>query len=284
MSEVINQQAARFGGAWTVEKLRILERYLDAYTTALKAQPFRLVYIDAFAGSGQFETARSEPDARELIDGSARIAVKIDRKPFDRLIFVDKSRENCQELASLKQCHPGRDIRIEEGDANQYINSLDLDWREWRGVIFLDPFATQVDWTTIERIAGCNALDMWLLFPTAAIVRILPTSRRPEDIDPKWAEHLDRIYGGASWRQLYTESGQTHLFGIPEYGRDPGVDGLLRIYEGKLGDAFGPRFLEKTRTLHNSKNGRLFELLFCVGNEKGIPVASEIAGYILDKI
>ena len=159
-----------------------------------------------------------------------------------------------------------------------------MDWQKWRGVIFLDPFATQVDWTTIERIAGCNALDMWLLFPTAAIVRILPTSRRPEDIDPKWAEHLDRIYGGASWRQLYRERRQQNLFDIPEHERDLGVNGLLRIYEAKLRDEFGPRFLEKTRTLCNSKNGPLFELLFCVGNPNGIPVASKIAGHILDNI
>ena len=38
----------RFGGPWTEDKLDILEGYLDSYTTALKNQPFRLVYIDAF--------------------------------------------------------------------------------------------------------------------------------------------------------------------------------------------------------------------------------------------
>jgi len=51
----------QFGGEWTQEKLQILERYLDAYTTALKSKPFKLVYIDAFwhwsdrpaAGSGR---------------------------------------------------------------------------------------------------------------------------------------------------------------------------------------------------------------------------------------
>ena len=41
------------GGKWTIDKLDILERYLDAYTTALKNQPFKLMYIDAFAGTGE---------------------------------------------------------------------------------------------------------------------------------------------------------------------------------------------------------------------------------------
>ena len=41
-----------FGGQWTLEKLGILKRYLDAYTTVLKNQSFRLIYVDAFAGEG----------------------------------------------------------------------------------------------------------------------------------------------------------------------------------------------------------------------------------------
>ena len=36
-----------------MQKLGILEAYLDAYTTALKNQPFELVYVDAFAGTGR---------------------------------------------------------------------------------------------------------------------------------------------------------------------------------------------------------------------------------------
>ena len=42
-----------FGGPWTEEKLAILKKYLDTYTTVLKNQPFRLIYIDAFAGTGK---------------------------------------------------------------------------------------------------------------------------------------------------------------------------------------------------------------------------------------
>src|SRR5690606_41679286 len=41
-----------FGGPWTEEKLDRVTRYLQAYTTALKNQPFQLMYIDAFAGTG----------------------------------------------------------------------------------------------------------------------------------------------------------------------------------------------------------------------------------------
>ena len=54
----------RFGGPWTIEKLDILEAYLDRYTTALKGQAFDLIYIDAFAGTGQVELHVEDRDYR----------------------------------------------------------------------------------------------------------------------------------------------------------------------------------------------------------------------------
>ena len=49
-------KSAKYGGPWTREKLNILEKYLNAYTKALKDQPFKLMYIDAFAGNGRVKT------------------------------------------------------------------------------------------------------------------------------------------------------------------------------------------------------------------------------------
>jgi three-Cys-motif partner protein len=46
-----------FGGNWTEQKLKILERYLNANTTALKNKSFDRVYIEGFAGTGY----RSDP-------------------------------------------------------------------------------------------------------------------------------------------------------------------------------------------------------------------------------
>ena len=59
----------QFGGAWTEEKLQILERYLDAYTTALKNKPFNLVYIDAFAGVGEIDL-QEDREAVDFLRGS----------------------------------------------------------------------------------------------------------------------------------------------------------------------------------------------------------------------
>ena len=281
MTNQVAEPRATYGGKWTIEKLKILERYLDAYTTALKKTPFELMYIDAFAGTGHLEFQHSDQDTQNFMRGSATIAVSIDNRPFDKLIFVEKEQKRCDELENLKGEHTCRDIQIENSDANEFLRNLQENWKQWRGVLFLDPFATEVEWSTIETIAGFKALDTWILFPVSAIARMLPTSRRPDEISSEWAKGLNRIFGDGSWRNLYQEDPQGHLFGDVEYRRVPGVDGLIDIYKEKLRTLFGKRFLETSRTLKNSKNSPLFEFMFCVGNPNGIGPATKIANHIL---
>ncbi len=266
----VAEPSASYGGAWPQEKLNILKAYLDAYTTALKDQSFKLVYIDAFAGTGSVELAsRADPDALKFIQGSAAIAVGINNKPFDKLIFVEKDQDRYSELTKLIDRYPDRDIQIENSDANKFLRELQLDWRRWRGVLFLDPFGTQVEWATIEMVAGFNALDIWILFSVSAISRMLPQSKRPEDVTARWVARLNKVFGDESWRALYSEIPQEDLFRDTEYEREPGIDGILNTYKGKLAKLFGKRFLEKSRLLKNSKNAALFDFLFCVGNVKG---------------
>ena len=88
MSNSKNLFGGGWGGDWTEQKLKILQEYLSAYTTALKRGPFKLLYIDAFAGSGIVELP--DDDATRLINGSASRAIKVSDKPFDELIFIEK--------------------------------------------------------------------------------------------------------------------------------------------------------------------------------------------------
>ena len=145
----------RFGGPWTPEKLGILRRYLDSYTTALKNQPFHLIYVDAFAGTGTYADAEdSYADFQDLKKGSASIAVEIGDKPFDQLIFVEKDAQSVNSLRNLQTQYPNRTIEITQGDTNDEIPNFcnkmkNLD----RAIVFLDPYATQVSWSTVEKIA-----------------------------------------------------------------------------------------------------------------------------------
>ena len=134
-----------FGGDWTEQKLAILRRYLDAYTTALKDQPFRLIYVDAFAGYGSYQPgAAYHPedygDFQELHDGSPRIALGVQDKPFDRLVFIEKDPAGYQALERLRAGFPGRSIDILREDANIALPHFCAALRPRdRAVVFLDP-------------------------------------------------------------------------------------------------------------------------------------------------
>ena len=184
----------------------------------------------------------------------------------------------------LREEYPERNICTKNADANAFLRNLQEDWNSWRGVLFLDPFSTEVDWATVVKIAGFNALDTWILFPASSLGRVLPKSKVPEDISDKWADCLTRIFGDQSWKKLYSENPQQSFWGDVQFQRDPGVDGIIKLYKAKLRSLFGRRLMEESKSFANSRNSHMFEFMFCVGsnNEKAIGLAKRIAGHILN--
>ncbi len=280
-----------FGGDWTREKLGILEAYLDAYTTALKNRPFHLVYLDAFAGTGRimrdsgpgYET--DEGDSRSFIMGSAERALRVDDRQFDRLVFVEKDAARHRQLCELCDRYPDRNTQPLRDDANTFLSNLgQSQYGNWRGVLFVDPFGTQLAWSTVERVARLERLDMWLLFPVGAIGRMLPRSRNPDEVEAKWVDRLNTVFGGDSWRTLYSPSSQQSLFGDETIERERGVEGLLNIYMTRLQGVFRSRLLQGSRTLKNSRNSPLFEFIFCAGHPKGASIAKRIAKHLIERM
>ena len=200
------------------------------------------------------------------------------------MIFVEKDRQRYEQLNTLQRENPSRTIQTENVDAELVPEIYAKTGGSGGGVLFLDPFATSVEFSTIERIARFNALDTWILFPVSAIARIMPISKNPNDISDKWADRLTRIYGDESWRDLYSISPQQPLplFGDELQQRDSGVDGIVKIYKDKLQSLFGQRFMERSKTFTTSRNSPLFEFMFCAGNPKGATIAKRIAGHILN--
>ncbi len=213
-----NQQ---FGGAHTDKKLGKLEAYLKAYSTALKHQGFRLIYFDAFAGTGDIQIARHASllgqvdEYSPFIAGSVHRALEL-RTAFDEYVFVEKSRAKAKDLQSLKATFPGiaNRISIRIADANNALVDFcnKTDWRKARAVVFLDPYGNQVKWTTIEVIAKTQAVDLWYLFPAGlGVHRQIGNDAK---VDPTHQRSLDKLLGTPDWRTAFIETRQTDdLFG-----------------------------------------------------------------------
>jgi three-Cys-motif partner protein len=182
----------KFGGSWSKQKLDVLREYLKPYNTILSKQRFRRYYIDTFAGTGGQIIGNSGHPAQEILPiddvehegvaflkGSARIALEVE-PGFHEFIFSDLSAKKSKHLERLKAEFPNRLIQLRKGDANQVLQDVvsELDWKDCRALVFLDPFGAQVEWRTLELLAGTKAV----VFGTCSL------GSRCNDNSPAWKD------------------------------------------------------------------------------------------------
>ncbi|MCL2827157.1 MAG: three-Cys-motif partner protein TcmP [Oscillospiraceae bacterium] len=249
----------KFGGEWTEKKLDAVEKYLGFFTSALKNQNFKLCYIDAFSGSGNVTLKNGV-----MTDGSAIRALKY---PFDKYFFIENDKIFYDALSKkIEGEYPDKSnaVSVLEGDCNKLLQSIDSrQWRAegWRGVIFLDPYAMDLDWDSLEKISKTQVFDVWYLFPFSAANRNLYNNGR---IPQANEEKLNRIFGTTDWKeQLYTNSPQLTLFGDLEKEKIP--DGLRQFIIKRLRETFS-NVADNPAVLKNKTNSPLFLLCFAVSN------------------
>ena len=281
-----------FGGDWTEEKLRRVQKYLKAYNSALKNTSFTREYIDAFAGTGYRELKQSnsagnlllpelaEDECQDFRDGSANLALKIE-PPFHKFTFIEQKRAKFDELCKLKEHYPSREIVTLQGDANEHIQKLCHEpWNARRAVLFLDPYCMQVSWETIRMIASTQAIDMWLLFPLGIAVNRLMKS--DGNLDLSIRQSLDTLFGESSWfENFYKIETAKNLFGQDQSTfYKVNLKSMERYFINRLCSIF-PGVAENPLELRNSKNVPLYLLCFAAGNPIGAPIAKKIAQHIL---
>jgi three-Cys-motif partner protein len=272
-----------FGSIHTALKLSALGDYLRLYTLALKNQPFRLTYVDAFAGIGTCHI-RIGSD-RLLVPGSASIAIEC-KPPFNRMVFIEKSRRRVQALQRLKDRASHRNITIVHGNANAALPQViaSLNRRNDRAIVFLDPYGMHVEWETLRTLAGSRICDVWYLFPLSGLYR--QAARDAAAIDDDKARALTRTFGTDEWRTaFYEKDRQIDLFGAsPSEGRTAEWSDMLKWMQGRLETIFAgvlePKLLYQTRD-DGGRGAPLFALFFAVSNPRARDLAMRLARSIL---
>lgn len=278
----------KFGGDWTAKKLNIFTSYLDAYLIALQNQKFKKIYIDAFAGTGEIETS----DGEAYLAGSAKRALSAEKR-FDYYYFIESDESKASELEHMIDTefpHLKRFTTVYRGDANEKLGKIinDIDWRFNRGLLFLDPYATQVDWATLERVAGTKSIDVWYLFPFSALNRMFPKNGKYGS----WENTIDRLLGDNGWRtEFYKKDPQVSLFdlGLIDGGededrviKDASLEHIKEYIISRLETTF-PCVSNNPRIFKNSKESTMFLFCFAISNESVAAqrLALRIAEHIL---
>lgn len=275
----------KFGGRWTDAKLSVLGDYLKAYTTALKKKGFRLLYVDAFAGSGSYIHASGDGKERK---GSARIALEV--PGFHGYAFIEKNHRRCESLRAVTRDHP-IPVKVWEGDANQHIREIcqTVNWRDTRAVLFLDPYGMQVEWATLEAVADTRSIDVWFLFPLSGITRQLALDESKLDADKR--NSLDRALGTPTWREaLYGEAPCGDLFGATSIERHADSVAIEGWVTKRLQTVFplveGPVVLRLGRGHKLGGGPPLFGLYFLAASPSRVAqkVAGDIARGVIKKL
>jgi three-Cys-motif partner protein len=290
-----------YGGPWTEIKLDAVMYFVGCYTKALTPAGFDLWYVDAFAGSGDRKSTRRAGGilegvplqlVTETLDGSARRALAIE-PPFRHFIFNEKDATRNRALQRLATENPLRDIQIRDGEANQVLKEV-FESRLWapkaagkaRGLVFLDPYALQVEWQTLLMLARTQAVDVWYLFPLRDVTRQL--AHRRSGIGPKEAR-LDRVLG-PKWRELYSLPEpastwrQTSLFGESsevEEERNSSQKQIEDWFQGQLNDIFA--HVSDPLPLLTGGSRQAFSLFLCVANpsSNAIRLAKHFHSYVI---
>jgi three-Cys-motif partner protein len=298
----------RFGGTWSESQLDCVQQYITQYLKVMQNQEWCTVqYIDAFAGrgkqllragSGTSEAREAESlfgdmaerrDTGEFLLGSAVRALAASRKatrPFDGFVFVDSDKPSCDELDALisESCPELRSaVTIHCEDANVALERhvADTDWSSVRAVVFLDPFGTAVNWSTVKRLADTRACDVWYLFPLIGVIRMMTNNGR---IPEAWRMRLNRVFGTSDWfAEFYRSSGQKSLFDdtLGTQFKDASTEDVVGYVRRRLEDVFPA--VSNAGILRNSKGAPLFALVLGVSSKspRAQTIASGIANHLV---
>ncbi|HWX73727.1 MAG TPA: three-Cys-motif partner protein TcmP [Solirubrobacteraceae bacterium] len=269
----------RSWGYWTQAKLQMLADYLAGFATASKGQSER-VYLDAFAGEG-FGLDRL---TGEEFPGSARIALEAgEGAGFTRFRYFELGNRARELEQRLRADYPGRDIRVYEGDCNTTIPEALAELRplNWAPTFaFLDPDGMELAWDTLVALADHKRgyrsaasskpeykVELWMLFPTAGIVRTLALDEAKVTDEDK--ARATRLFGSEQWQPIYDlrAAGKISAAGA----REEYVNLMRWRLERDLGYRFAHPF-----ELKNTKGGTLYHMIFATDNDAGTRIMEAI--------
>ena len=172
----------RDSGEWVKEKLFYVQRYIDAFETAMRNQSWRRrIYIDLFSGPGKCNVRGTN----DYVLGSPLLAL-ITQYPFTDYYFGDLDKENIDHLrerannSNIPQDH----IHYLTGNANQKVQDVVRDIeqtdkvfikgvRSCLNLAFLDPEGLELEWATVEALGKMRTMDLIIHYSQNGLTRNL---------------------------------------------------------------------------------------------------------------
>jgi three-Cys-motif partner protein len=290
-----------WGGSWTEHKLDAFGKYVKAYLTIMNKHRdkhrWKLIYFDAFAGSGSRYSEQETLDSLSFLEslgiekadltvykGAAERAVCLEQRGFDYYYFIEADEQSRNELErKLNNLNHDNKLKLvfRGNDANEQISIMAEAMKKDKklfALTLLDPFGMQVEWSSIKNLEGTNT-DLWILIPSGVIINRL--------IDKNGAlthrEKLTSFFGMTEEEirnHFYREVNNNGLFGVEAEIRkiEEPITRIAGLYIQRLKELF-QYVTDKPLEMRNRKNCPIYHFVFASNNA----VAKKIAGDIIGK-
>lgn len=290
---IVQEPQAKWGGNWTEKKLDAFAKYVVAYLTIMKKNPYwKTIYFDGFAGCGErkdkyktsiYQKLLLTEQEEKLYKGAAeRVLTLPNNLSFDYHYFIDTKQESLKKLEkklSELQKTKANQFQYRYGDCNRWLLELSRAMKErknnYASLVLLDPFGMQINWESIETLRNTRT-DIWILIPTGVIVnRLLDKSCKL-----KHSKKLQSFFGldeGEIIEYFYQKKTYTSLFGETEIIRKVSspIEKIADLYALRLKTIW--KFVtEKPLRLENSKGVPIFHFVFASNNESALKIAKQI--------
>lgn len=238
-------------GVWTRDKHHFLQRYLHAFTIAMRKKRWdSLHYIDLFASAGVARVAGYGLDW-----GSPLIAAQVP-DGFTKLHLCEKDERAFSALTErIKKFPQPTEPQLLMGDANELVCQIVSDIpRRALSVAFLDPYGLHLNFETLKMLA-----------------------QRPTDLIIFWPDHVDAL---RNWEKVYAGKADSNLDqvlgGVPwlermtSRPRDYWAEALTNIYKEQI-KALGYGHFEQER-ISRTDGHFLYKLIFCCRDKAGAKI------------
>ena len=190
-------------GEWSQIKNEILDQYAHAYTRVLKNQQLieRVLYIDAFAGSGYGENG----EAGQRVRASAVRALQV-APSFGELHFIESRPDAAAVLEAATRddpratVHCGDVIDVLRGDLLPRCRYEDYS----RALCLIGPDDLTVPWSLVLEIGAMCSVDLFYPF------KITDTNGKalwgnPNELSVEVRERMDAVWGNDSWQLSFSQ-------------------------------------------------------------------------------
>jgi three-Cys-motif partner protein len=238
---------------WSKDKHYPLAYYLDMFSGAFKSRKY-LYYIDLFSGPGICIVKESG----EELPGSPIIALE---KCFNKYIFAERDEKSFSILK--KRCNekfPNKCVVLHNGDCNliisEIIDTIPKDPYSI-GIAFIDPFGTNIDFSTIQKLSNTRNLDLIINFSAGmGVKRNMNSNFELNNLK------LGNFLGDDRWKEKISNAMSTK----EKFSR------LYNLYKNNLKKLgyLGLDDIEPVVSVKNSKNVPLYYLIYTSKNDVGI--------------